>query len=216
MVIALGQDTNGEEVRGLLIALYDENWNFQNPGTDGQNNQFFGNGAPQVIEINDGTWAVTSTGMTNNSATRDYYKDDNAGFTLQSDDIPLVNSNNKVAVAARYFIYKLYDETDDSSVDGTKWIKLAGSNASESTIALTIPASTSYRTADLSGETFVSIDTLLFLKISFELRYPLPASIQASSNRRRAPINTPSQRYTPQQCMIIINKKEKSHTEKQS
>jgi hypothetical protein len=160
MTIENGYTADANEVRGSFKSL--KEMEILNDYKDVANS--YGIHIPIIVNtiyFKGITWAQTSTGMTTRNY--EYYKGNNDVYVLKSYDIPLVSTNSKVTVIPQYYVFGLYDECDDSSVDGTKWIKISGaSTATEDTVNLTIPNNHSYRTADLSSYKLIHLIAELY------------------------------------------------------
>lgn len=91
-----------------------------------------------------------------------FYQTTAGTYSLTSRSIPLISTNSKVLITPIYNVYSLYDECDNSSIDGTKWVKVSGDNATEDTKSLQVGSgggnATIYRTADLSSYSFINLD----------------------------------------------------------
>jgi hypothetical protein len=156
MPIKNGNTPDADEVNASLITsfrgsshsndLIDDEFYFTSTNMD---ISFFSNSASGR------GWAETSTGLSSKRELGEYYKDDNASYTIKSNAIPLLSSGSRFSVMPHYNIYELYDECDDSSVNTGLWTKISGTDATEGTKYIQFQNG-DYRTNDIKTKKYVT------------------------------------------------------------
>lgn len=155
MTVADGEVIDANELRGIMKTLHAPYMSNKRNPTD----PFASYSSVNSYDLNCAQTNLfqTTTGLTNRNGV--YYKDDAATYTLETQDIPLISSSSKVTVIPNYEIFELYDETDDSSIDGTKWTTVSGSPTETSTyIQVQGTANEEVRTNDLSSYSLIMLD----------------------------------------------------------
>jgi len=100
----------------------------------------------------------TSTGLTYNTYTDEYYKDDNNVYTAETHDLPSTSTISDGVVFVDYEVFETIDECDNSSVDSSVWTTTSGTVTETTSLNITGQGGTSYaRSKDLSSEKVILV-----------------------------------------------------------